>query len=419
MSPFGLKLEAMGTTRNLAAAAEPGAFDFDRLIAPVDSKVFFEEYWERKPLLLRQRSGSYYQPLISIQDLEDLISAPGARYPGIRLAKGGGFFPPEAYTRDVKYGDEVFRGVTDVEKIFAEYSTGATVTFPALHLSLPAIGRLCARLQGELDHSVNANAYLTPPGAPGFTPHYDTHEVFVLQIAGGKHWRVYPPPIALPHLSQPFSPEQYPLPAVPLMQFELDPGDLLYLPRGYIHTTNTAGHYSAHVTVGITVYTWVELLSELLQTSIERPELRAALPPGFAHGAERRAQLAQRLGEILANAARSTPVEALTDRFLQRVRSALPRGEVRFRADPTSITAQTALRITAGHELTLQHERSELVLQFKGRRIRMQSATGPALEAMARGTVFTAETLPTDISLEARLTLLRYLHGIGLLQQVG
>jgi len=410
----------MGATQNLTDAAERGELDFDQLIAPIGAETFFGEHWERKPLLLQQRGSHYYQPLVSIQDLEDFISSGGARYPAVRLAKGGGFFPPEAYTRDVRYGDEVLLGVPDIEKVLAEYSTGATVTLPALHLSLPALGRLCAQMQAELEHSVHTNAYLTPPGAPGFTPHYDTHEVFVLQIAGHKQWRVYAPPLALPHRSQPFSPEHYTLPSTPLMQFELQAGDLLYLPRGHVHTTNTTEHFSAHVTIGITVYTWVELLAELLQASVEQPQLRAALPPGFAHRPELRSVLEERFGQMLEMAVRGTAIDALTGRFLQRVRSSRPRSAVRFHADPAAlIGADTALQIDPSQPLKLQQERGELLLEVQGRRIRLQSAVGPSLEAVGRGTVFTARTLPAGIGLDARLTLLRYLHGIGLLQIVG
>lgn len=409
----------MNATHEFTDAPGCGTFGFAELVSPLDPDAFLEEYWERRPLLLQQRGSSYYQRLVSIQDLEDFISGAAARYPAVRLAKGGGFFPPEAYTRDVKYGDEVFHGVPDVEKILAEYATGATVTLPALHLSLPPIGRLCERMQAQLDHSVHTNAYLTPPGTPGFTPHYDTHEVFVLQIAGRKQWRVYPPPTPLPHLSQPFTPEQYRLPATPLVQFELLAGDLLYLPRGYVHTTNTTEHFSAHVTIGVTVYTGIELLAELVQASVAQPELRAALPPGFSHRPELRAALEQRLGDMLETAVRGAAVDALTARFLQRVRSSRPRVEARFHADPAAlIGADTALRVDPGQSLQVQQERGELLLEVKGRRIRLQSAVGPALEFMGRSAVFTARTLPAGISLEARLTLLRYLHGLGLLQVV-
>ncbi|HTT05642.1 MAG TPA: hypothetical protein VMF64_10160, partial [Steroidobacteraceae bacterium] len=133
-------------------------FDLSGMLSPLEPQAFFDEYWERKPLLLQRRGDDCYKALVSLQDLEGLIGAADTRYPAIRLSRGGGFFPPEAYTRDVRYGDEVFRGLPDVERILAEYSNGATVSLPALHLSLPAVGRFCAHLQAELDHAVHTNA---------------------------------------------------------------------------------------------------------------------------------------------------------------------------------------------------------------------------------------------------------------------
>ncbi len=397
---------------------ERGIFELSTLIHPVGAEAFFAEYWESKPLLLQQRGAAYYDPLLSIENIEELISRGDVRYPAIRLAKGGAFFPPGAYTRDVRYGDEIFRGVPDVEKIFTEYSTGASVTLPALHQSWPPLNRLCAQMEAELDHSVHTNAYLTPAGATGFTPHYDTHEVFVLQIAGRKHWRIYPPPLALPHRSQAFRPEQYTLPAQPLMQFELQAGDLLYLPRGYVHTTTTVEHFSAHVTIGVTVYTWVELLSELLQSAIGRAEFRRALAPGFVHRPERRLALREQFKPLLDALARDVDIEALTDGFARRVRAAQPRGSARFRADTKLIGPHTPLRVAAGREFRVTREGGELILDLDGRRVRLQSATAPALEAICRAVSFTPDSLPTTISLDARVALARYLHGLGLLERL-
>ena len=113
------------------------------------------------------------------------------------------------------------------------------MVLPALQRTWAPLRQLCAALEDEFSHPVHANAYLTPGDSPGFTPHYDTHEVFVLQIAGTKRWRVFQPPQPLPHRSQPFTPIGYALPA-PLLELELKPGDLLYLPRGYVHAANTS-----------------------------------------------------------------------------------------------------------------------------------------------------------------------------------
>ena len=64
----------------------PQTFDFAALISPIGPDAFFQEYWERRPLLLQQRGSTCYQSLVSIRDLEDFISGPAARYPAIRQA---------------------------------------------------------------------------------------------------------------------------------------------------------------------------------------------------------------------------------------------------------------------------------------------------------------------------------------------
>jgi ribosomal protein L16 Arg81 hydroxylase len=395
-----------------------GKFDLSTLLGPLTTERFLAEHWESKPLLLQRRDSAYYDSLLTIADVERYISRGDARYPAIRIAKSGAFYAPEAYTHDVRYGDEVFRGVADLERIFSEYSSGATVTLPALHLGWPPLGRLCRQLEAELDHSVHTNAYLTPANAAGFTPHYDTHEVFVLQICGTKHWRVYAPQLKLPHRSQPFSPERYKLPSEPVMDFDLAAGDLLYLPRGYVHTTTTAEHFSAHVTIGITVYTWVELASELLQSSIELEEFRAALPPGFAHRPAESAELSERLPALMDRLRAALDSEVLGDRFAARVRNARPRAPIEFRADAFTIGPDTPLRIVEGTEYQLFRDRDGLVLELNGRRVRLQTAVAPALEALSRTESLTPRSLPPDISLEARLALARYLHGLGFLRRL-
>jgi bifunctional lysine-specific demethylase and histidyl-hydroxylase NO66 len=70
-------------------------------------------------------------------------------------------------------------------------------SLPALHRTWAPLGLLCDNLQARLGHVPHANVYITPGNAAGFTPHYDVHEVFVLQVAGKKRWTLYEPPIEL------------------------------------------------------------------------------------------------------------------------------------------------------------------------------------------------------------------------------
>jgi hypothetical protein len=235
-----------------------------RSLGPYSARAVSQADWECRPLHVRRSERDYYSQLLTNRDVEAAISSGGLRYPAIQLARDGRFFAPEAFTRNIRSGGDVFTGVPDLERIRAEYRSGATISLPGFHRAWKPLGELAAAIEVEFNHPVHTNVHVTPANATGFTPHYDTHEVFVLQIAGGKQWRIHAPPLALPHRSQPFDPGSY-APSASLFELDLAPGDLLYLPRGFVHTTATSESSSVHVTLGVTVYTWIELLTEWAQ----------------------------------------------------------------------------------------------------------------------------------------------------------
>jgi Cupin superfamily protein len=294
---------------------------FADLIAPTPRETFFAESWETAPYHLRRSDSDFYRSLVTNRDIESAVSSGGLRFPAIQLAKNGAFFPAEAFTKSIQSGGEVFSGIPNLDRIRAEYRSGATISLPGFHRAWEPLGVLAAAIEDEFDHPVHTNVYITPGNAAGFSPHYDTHEVFVLQIAGEKHWRIYEPPIKLPHRSQPFSPHNYVPSGVPL-EVDLIPGDLLYLPRGFVHTTSTSDSASVHVTLGITVYTWVELLAVLLRSSRSSARLRRALPPGFASRDGLGPMLKEQLVEAATELLQTADYDRLLADFSQRVKSA-------------------------------------------------------------------------------------------------
>jgi hypothetical protein len=254
------------------------------------------------------------------------------RYPALQLTRDGRYIPPDAFTRNVQVGRESLAGVLDLDRLAALYRTGATISMPFLHLACKPLADFAARIEADLDHPAQVNAYLTPGGCQGFSPHYDTHEVFVLQIAGQKRWRVHAPPAPLPHHSQPFSAQpQQPTPRV--LEVDLNPGDLLYLPRGFIHSTATSRTSSLHITLGVTVFTWIELLAEWLQTSKIYPRYRRALEPGFTRNPEARQRLKEELPKIIAELQGLADYDALVDAFARRVASGALRPIDRFASE--------------------------------------------------------------------------------------
>jgi ribosomal protein L16 Arg81 hydroxylase len=327
----------MDTVTRLKAREDHGAksvaaLSFDDLIAPMTREGFFADYWERRPLHIRRAATGFYDSLLTRADLEEVFASAGLRYPAIQLTQGGRYIPPDAFTQNVKVGRDSLAGVLDPERLTALYRSGATISAPFFHLAWKPLADLAARIEGEFDHPVHTNLYLTPGGCAGFTPHYDTHEVFVLQIAGHKHWKVDAPPAPLPHHTQPHSAQaQQPTPRV--MEVELGPGDMLYLPRGFVHSTATSKESSLHITLGITVFTWVELLAEWFQSSKIYPRYRRALEPGFAHEPQAREALKAELPKIIAELQGLANYDALVDAFAARVRSGAMRPVEKFVSD--------------------------------------------------------------------------------------
>jgi ribosomal protein L16 Arg81 hydroxylase len=394
----------------MTSEAQTKVFDLTALLAPVRPEDFFRKHWEREPLHLSRGDTHYYDPILTNGDLETIISSSDLRYPAIQLARDGSYLAPEAYTKNIKHGSESFNGVPDLGQIQSEYRSGATVVLPALQRTWPPLRQVCVALENEFSHPVHANAYLTPGDSPGFTPHYDTHEVFVLQIAGTKRWRVFEPPLPLPHRTQSFSPIGYALPA-PMLELELRPGDLLYLPRGFVHAANTMHGHSAHVTVGITVFTWVELIAELAHAAKEIPALRAALPPGFTAREELKKTLQQNLFQFLDLLRANVDGERLIEGFLQKARSTRVRPQQAFNSDARVIGLQTRFKTPDAGSYRVSIEQRGVVMEFAGKKFVLPEKIRVTIDEMCKRQSFCLEGLSGPLDNEGKLTLARYLHG--------
>lgn len=110
---------------------------------------------------------------------------------------------------------------------------------------------------------------MATPMLQGFAPHYDDVDVFVLQAEGRKRWRVYAPLSghALPRVSSPDFNEETDDLGEPLLDTVLQPGDLLYLPRGTLHQAEALPEeHSLHLTVSANQQkTWLDFLAVATQ----------------------------------------------------------------------------------------------------------------------------------------------------------
>lgn len=256
-------------------------FDFEQLIFPIPPEDFFNHYWENKPLVLNHRNKQGYEGLLTLQEAEYLLTtllAPKERYfnkvPWIRLINNKKELNVEDYLRQ---RGALRTSFFSTEKILNGYRSGNTIVLNGLEYRFEPVRKLCALLEELFGHLVGTNLFLTPSNAQGFQAHYDPYSVFILQLEGEKLWKIYSATIPYPIGFQDklFSED----PGTPIYEISLKPGDLIYLPRGYVHEALTSNTYSLHLSIGIKLITWLDVLEEIgkselyLQTALPRQML--------------------------------------------------------------------------------------------------------------------------------------------------
>jgi lysine-specific demethylase/histidyl-hydroxylase NO66 len=383
----------------------PGTSALARCTA-VDAATFAHEHWSRAPLLTRAKElPAGFGDLLSPDDVDELVADRALRTPFFRTVREGDGLP--APTRTVTAGSRRIADLVDAEALARQYADGATLVLNALHRMHPPVARFCRELAAELGHPTQCNAYLTPGGRhQGFDFHHDTHDVFVLQVRGRKRWVVHAPVLRLPLPSQPRSgPDLVADGAEPLLDVELEPGDALYLPRGFVHAAVTTDEDSVHLTVGVLATTWYDVLADALTLARDEEEFRGALP------VQPRAQLPALLPEMLRTAAQW--LEQLPAADVERVVAA--RLDRAVPPEPVSLlaTAQvvrdlgraTPVRPRRGLPATVRVEGDRVALVVPGRTITLPVAAEPALRRMLAAPATSAD-LP-GLDEEGRLVLVR------------
>ncbi|MEX5720633.1 cupin domain-containing protein [Geodermatophilus maliterrae] len=255
----------------------------------LDPEVFAAQHWSRRPLLARaEDTGESFSDLLTLADVDELLSRRGLRTPFIRIAKDGAVVDPKRFTTSGGAGAEIADQVSS-DAVLRLFADGSTVVLQGLHRLWPPLIEFADQLAADLGHPTQVNAYVTPPSSRGFSPHYDVHDVFVLQVAGEKHWRIHEPVLPDPLRTQPWNDRAAAVAAAaerePVVDAVLRPGDALYLPRGYLHSAVALGQTSAHLTIGVhpvTRWAAAEQALDLVRVlAADDRELRRSLPVGL------------------------------------------------------------------------------------------------------------------------------------------
>lgn len=187
--------------------------------------------------------------------------------------------------------------IVDADRLRSILERGATLVIDGVDEMLPAITEAAYELSDVVGEPVQAHIYATCGEAPAFAPHWEELDVLAVQVEGTKHWEVYGPGTPSP-LDAESDADNVP-PAEPEWSGVLEPGDALYLPRGWWHGVRGTGRTSLHLSFGFQRRTGMTYLGWLTTFVRREPTFRQDLPNGRVELRRHRNLLAETLTRLV------------------------------------------------------------------------------------------------------------------------
>lgn len=249
---------------------DPDKKALSRVLNPLTLPDFMDQYWERETLHIERDDAGHFDDILRLTDIESLLSSRELSFPAVQLSRKRSPVAVAAYT------DNSQRIVPS--RLIEAYRQGATIVMSAAHQSLPALAEFRRVVQAELDLRCQTNLYLSPPGEQGFGAHYDSHDVFILQVQGSKTFNFYEGGVDRPYSHEGFDATVH-KPGELAESVTVSAGDTLYIPRGVFHDAVACDDASLHITLGIYAMTLRDALLEMVDVMTQAdPRYRRSVP---------------------------------------------------------------------------------------------------------------------------------------------
>ena len=390
---------------------------FASLMSPVTVEEFFRLHWEEGPLHVSSRAKNKYDHALTATDLDEYFHADNLSPHFLRVIRAGAECAPDQWSRiEQRKNTDPYR-VVDAEKLFSLFGDGATIVINAAQTAFPRLNDFCAALESDLKTRIQFNVYITPPRGVGLGWHYDPHDVFILQISGHKHWRLYDYPEKLLVTSAPLQKCEYEG-KEPKQTVDLQAGDLLYLPRGTVHFASSLDESSIHVTVSLMSRYRFHLLEELASIAQEDQFFRRTLPHGFSTAVDKSAfveEFREQLQYLISKVRIEDLMERSNEDFLNHQ---LIDRKARFtdllQLDRLTLDSVISSRPVKTYEI--EQDSSTVVIRIGRERLSLPRFLRPVLDSLLQQKSRAVRDLSGPLSDSGKIDLVKKLIESGLLK---
>jgi len=365
-------------------------------------KYYGQRWFHGRIASLQDRFSS----LVTMEDLERCLSFGGKERDAFFQSIGG--LEGEENAEPPRH--------CSAEEAVHDWLAGRSLIFNGIDRRLPAIEDLARALERELKCSVWCNLYLTPRRGHAFNTHYDTHDVFVLQIIGSKAWRVGGSAIESP---LPFQDRQDGGPDISkATALVLQPGDLLYVPRGVLHDAVANSELSCHITVGIHAKSYLDLILAAVAIAADKePGFRKYLPPGSFRIQDQDIAKATRLLSLISSDDFRAAGDAFCELLASDRRRSL-RGVLRLPENVEALSENDYFQVTPGLMCSISRKDDRIQLFAFGRSIDLPASVAEDVEILLRGSPFRLGELRAKLPAQERITFIGRLMLEGIVQRL-
>lgn len=279
--------------------------NLEALLAPYSPDRFRAEIQGRLPLHIPANGDDRKRALLSWSAFNNLLSQGGLwTSNNLKLIANRVPVAVEDYCQTVRTTEgQTVRPVP--KKVERFLNAGASLVANEVQSLHAPIGDAATALSRAFSAQVGANVYCSFENIQAFGPHYDVHDVFAVQTEGTKVWRIYQQQLDTPVDLPPGGPETLrwleESRGRVVSEIVMNPGDVLYLPRGRFHDALATQGASLHVTFSVTALYGRAILSLLDNAAIQFPLFREYFPPADQDEGRALSEHLARLGRLVAD----------------------------------------------------------------------------------------------------------------------
>lgn len=211
----------------------------------MEYKEFNENYLYKKPFIFK---NALDVSSISWKEINELYQRADPTDWQFKFRKGE-IIPKEAYVESFNDVGRI-RHRFNKTAVYQYLQDGATMVYNRID-NEPFVDTIAKQVAQFAQAQTVVSGYLAFGSSSSYRNHWDTRDVFAVQLIGKKHWTISAPNFDMPLYMQQAKDMPHITPSKTVdMEVILEAGDILYIPRGWWHNPMPMNCETFHLAIG-------------------------------------------------------------------------------------------------------------------------------------------------------------------------